>query len=202
MSVAETVFALLLRAYPASFRAAYAHEMSLVFRDMRRVHRGSDARFWAAIVWDVVRSAPAQRLQRSRELFSRNNQTGEGTIMKTMMAILAILIGAIEMVNALVEGRAAGMANLDGSAFLALTMVVVAGVLLLASGIALLRDWAAAVGLSQAAAVTCLAAFALVFRLNPTLSIFANILGIGFPIALLFFLRSNRGRGSRAPTMA
>jgi hypothetical protein len=202
MRTAERAYGILLRAYPAAFRAAYAREMSLAFRDLRRAYGGSGVRVWAEIVWDMARSAPALRLEASHARWNRNTQTGEGTIMKMTMAVLAILIGVVDAVNALVEGRAAGMANLDGFALLSLTMVVLAGILLLASGITLLRGSPGAVGLSQAAALTCLAAFALIFLLYPTLSIFANILGFGFPIALLLFLRLGRGRGSSAPMMA
>ena len=36
MSAGESVYRFMLRAYPSEFRAAYAREMSLAFRDLRR----------------------------------------------------------------------------------------------------------------------------------------------------------------------
>jgi hypothetical protein len=66
----------------------------------------------------------------------------------------------------------------------------------------LLRNSPRAAARAQGAAITCLAAFVLVAVGAPRMGLFANVLGIGFPIALLIFLRWTRGRGPSAPTIA
>jgi hypothetical protein len=113
------------------------------------------------------------------------------------MAILAIVIGAIETVNALVEGRAASAVGLDGVAVVAVGLGVVAGVLLIAAGIAQAKRAASASTVSFAAAITCLLVFVLIGPVLSRMSIFSTMLGIGFPIALLLFLRLGRGSSSR-----
>jgi uncharacterized membrane protein YhaH (DUF805 family) len=118
--------------------------------------------------------------------------------MRMTMAILSILIGAIETVNALAEGRAAAAVGMDSAALTAVTLAIVAGVLLLAAGIAQILRAARAPALSLTAAVTCLAVFALILVVSPRMSIFSTLLGIGFPIALLLFLRLGGGQSTRA----
>ena len=91
MRAAERVYRLLLRAYPAGFRAEYGREMVLVFRDRRRDESARGIRFWSEMIWDVARSAPALRLDAFRIRWEEDIQTGEEK-MRTM-AILAVLIG-------------------------------------------------------------------------------------------------------------
>jgi hypothetical protein len=117
--------------------------------------------------------------------------------MRKTMAILSILIGAIETVNGLVEGWAAARVGLDASAIVVVALVVAAGILLVASGLALASRSARAPALSLAAAITCLAVFVLIGVALPRMSIFSMMLGIGFPIALLLFLRFGRGQSER-----
>ena len=117
--------------------------------------------------------------------------------MRMTMAILSILIGAIETVNALVEGRAAAAVGLDGGALTAVILAATAGVLLLAAGIAQVVRSARAPALALTAAVTCLTVFALILVVSPRMSIFSTILGIGFPMLLLLFLRFGRGQPAR-----
>lgn len=67
---AERLYALLLRAYPAAFRARFGPEMRQLFRDRRRdaAERGEGAaRFWLGLAADAVRSLPAQHLAALRE---------------------------------------------------------------------------------------------------------------------------------------
>jgi Ca2+/Na+ antiporter len=73
------------------------------------------------------------------------------------------------------------------------TLGVVAGVLLIASGVVLASRSPKAQALPLVAAIACLA----VFLLIPRMSIFSKMLGIGFPIALLLFLRLGRGQPTR-----
>lgn len=197
MSAGERAFGLLLRAYPMEFRAAYGEEMRLIFRDQRRAGMGG-ARFWTECALDVARSAPALRIESWHSRRYTHIQLTERIPMRKTMAILAILIGAVEATNALVEGRAASAAGLDGSSIVAVTLAVVAGVLLLASGIAQSVRSTKAPMLSLSAAITCLAVFTLVGIVLPRMSIFSTILGIGFPIVLLLFLRLGGGQPGRA----
>ena len=196
MNGTERAYQLLLRAYPGTFRTAYGREMTLVFRDQCRAARTRGVGFWTAIIWDVARSAPALRLEVSRALWQRNFRTGEGAMMKMTVAILSILVGAVEAVNSLQEVWVGGALNRDASLLIGGTIAVVAGVLLLTAGIALLRGSGRAVDLALGAAVTCLVVFVLVGLVKPQMSMFATLLGIGFPIALLLFLRVTRGQGS------
>ena len=198
MSAAERTYQLLLRAYPAGFRAAYAREMTLLFRDQRREPDARGVRFWAELLWDVARSAPALRVEALRARWDRDIQPEEGTMKP--MAILAVLIGAFEALNSLVEAWAGGVVNGDGYSLMWGILGAVAGALLLASGIALLRRATGAAAWARGAAVTCLAVFVFIDLVHPRMSILATVLGIGFPIALLLFLRW--GRGQSGPIIA
>ena len=199
MRAAERVYRLLLRAYPAGFRAEYGREMVLVFRDRRRDESARGIRFWSEMIWDVARSAPALRLDAFRIRWEEDIQTGEEK-MRTM-AILAVLIGVTEAANALAEGWAGGIAN--GGFWLAgIILTVVAGTLLVVAGVAMLRRAAGAVPSARVAAITCLTVVVLIRLVDGWMSIFGTLLGIVFPIALLFFLWWTRRRGPSAPTMA
>jgi hypothetical protein len=121
--------------------------------------------------------------------------------MKTM-ANLAMLIGIVLALSALIEAWAGGIGNHDGLSLTAGTLGLIAGGLLFAAGIEMLRNSRRAAARAQGAAVTCLAVFALVAVAAPRMSLLTNILGIGFPIVLLFFLRWTRGQSSSAPTIA
>lgn len=117
-----------------------------------------------------------------------------------VMAILTMLVGGIEFVNSLIEasyGINTGMgwslgAGLDGA---------ISGWLLVAAGVAMLRRSPKVFTWTLVAALYCLATFGLVLAIQPIFSIFASMLGIGFPIILLVFLFL-RGRGSSQPTVA
>jgi len=199
MRAAERVYRLLLRAYPAGFRAEYGREMVLVFRDRRRDASARGIRFWSEMIWDVARSAPALRLDAFRIRWEEDIQTGEEK-MRTM-AILAVLIGVTEAANALAEGWAGGIAN--GGFWLAgIILTVVAGTLLVVAGVAMLRRAPGAVPWARVAAITCLTVVVLIRLVDGWMSIFGTLLGIVFPIALLFFLWWTRRRGPSAPTMA
>src|SRR5436309_12214321 len=94
---AERIYRLLLRAYPPDFRAEYGREMVLLFRDQCRESDVRTIRFWAAVIWDVARSAPALRAEAWRE----NTRTME-VIMK-LASILTVLLGVFGIVGAVVE---------------------------------------------------------------------------------------------------
>ena len=197
MSAADRFYRALLRAYPAGFRAEFGEPMAQAFRDLRRERRSAGVRFWASMIWDVLRSAPELRMQSLRENSGHFNFR-EG-IMKTM-AILAILIGALEVANSLAEAYAGGIVRGGGASLAGGTIAALAAALMIASAVALLRRTPRAAAFAQSAAITCLAVFACIAAIRPMFSGMATLLGIGFPIAMLVFLFSTRGRST--PSMA
>jgi hypothetical protein len=200
VSAAEWTYRVLMRAYPARFRAAYGREMALAFRDRRREPGAKGVGFWAELVWDVVRSAPALRVE---ELHARwnNGMHLEGDRMKTM-SILAIVIGAFETVNALAEAWPGAAVSRGGYWLVTVAMAVVAGAALMASGVALLRRARGATALARSGAIACLAIFVVIGLAQPWMSILSRLLGVVFPIALLLFLYRTRGSKPSVPMVA
>jgi hypothetical protein len=195
----ERWYALLLRAYPHEFRAKYGREMMLVFRQCRRHGERGATGFWAAMLWDVARSAPALRLDAVRTRWSTDLHIREGA-MKTM-GIVAMLVGAVEMLNSLIEGVAGGL-HRDGLQLLSVVLCMLGGVVLVVAGVAMLRRGALATTQALGAAAACLAAFAIIALAAPVMSGLAMLLGIGFPIVLLAFLFWRRGHDRTLPEMA
>jgi hypothetical protein len=199
-SRAERAFTLLLGAYPAEFRSRFEREMTLVFREQWRDASERGVGFWTEIVWDVARSAPRLRAESLRARWAGDNPI-EGTRMKPM-AILAVLIGAVQLVGALMEARA-GWATYGSSVpVVSVLAMVLAGAMLLGAGVALLRGSRSALTWANVAAIACLGAVVLVRLTFPWMSIFSTVLAIGFPIALLVFLRVSRGAGASRGSMA
>jgi hypothetical protein len=173
--------------------------MELVFRDQCRDSADSAFRLWVETVWDVMRSAPALRIQAAQARWNTDIHIRESK-MKTM-AILAVVIGVVLAVSASIEGWVGGIGNHDGLSLTAGTLGLVAGALLFNAGIGLFGKSPRAALRAQVGAIICLAAFALITVAAPRMSVLTTILGIGFPIALLGFLRWTRGRqfGAGAP---
>jgi hypothetical protein len=199
MTAADRAYRWLLRAYPAPFRAEFGTEMQTVFGDRRREMGTRRVAFWTEVLWDVARSAPALRVDAFRAQWRDHNHNQEGT-MKTM-AILAVLIGLLEIVNSAVEAWVGGVVLHGGASLVGGASGAIAGAVLLASAVALLRRSPGAATRAQGAAIACLAVFAGVALVRPMFSIFASALGIGFPIVLLLFLRVT-GRGTPAREVA
>lgn len=195
-SASECLFRVLLRAYPASFRADYGREMTLLFNDQRREARSS-AGLWAAVIWDVVRSAPRARVEAVYARQSGHTRHEEYTMKP--ISTLAVLVGTVEMLNALIEAVGGWRADRGAAWMLSVAAALLAGGLLVAAGIALIRRSPRAGSLARTAAVVCLAVFAGAGLLPPWMSVFARLLGVGFPVALLAFLPSAQGRGPAAP---
>jgi hypothetical protein len=166
--------------------------MTLLFLDLRRELGARGVRFWAALVWDVVRTAPALHIAALRSRWDAEFHIEEGTMRP--MAILGIVVGAFEALNAVAELWAGGVRNGDGYSLAWGTLVALVGALLLWSGIALLRRTATAAAWARGAAVACLAVFACMALVQPRMSMVATVLGIVFPVALLIVLRGGRGR--------
>jgi hypothetical protein len=194
MTTSERVYRWLLAAYPPAFRKEYGREMTMVFRDRRRevaAVGGSAVGFWAEMVADVVRSALPLRVE------ALDRGAGDTTLREAEMlviAIFAIMVGALEAAGAFVEFWSAVQHPMgSGPWVLGSTMGLVAGGLLLGSGVALLRRSPGAVQLARGAAVTCIVVFLLISYVIPMMGYFAQLLGIGFPIVLLLYLRRGRG---------
>ncbi|MDB4913378.1 MAG: hypothetical protein JWM95_1022 [Gemmatimonadetes bacterium] len=199
MNTAERAYEILLRAYPARFRAKFGREMLTVFNDRRREMRARTLQFWAGVLWDVAQSAPALQLESVRERRGGHTQTQGGT-MKTM-AILAMLIGTLEVVNSMVEGYLGGVVNHGGASLMGGAVGIIAGALLFASAVALLKGSPSAGTLARSAAVTCFAVFLGVALVQPMFSIMATALGIGFPVVMLLYLAMSGSRGASSPGM-
>ncbi|MEO8561872.1 MAG: hypothetical protein ABI601_07345 [bacterium] len=197
---AELVFRALLRVYPAGFRADYEREMTQIFRDRRREEHGGGSGFWIEVLWDVARSAAAMHADAARAPRNVNNQPRKGTMRR--MAILAVLVGLIEVLNASLEGRAGRMNGGDAYSFIGVALGVCAAILLIVAGVALFRRGWSAAGWARVAAIGCAALVVSIRVVQPWMSIFATLLGIGFPIALLLFLYLTKRDGSSMRTTA
>lgn len=198
MSAAEQSYRLLLRAYPRRFRVSYEREMVLVFRDQHRERSGTRARFWAEMVWDVARSAPALRAEAWRARWSEETQTLE-VIMK-LAAGVTVLLGVFVAVSALVEALAAagGGGTLEGSHLIAIVLGAIAGALLLTAGIALLRGTPSSRQVAGLAAIAALVLVVTTRFLHPWMSIASQLVGFGLPIVLLATLHWPHQRGPSA----
>jgi hypothetical protein len=196
-TIADRGFRLLLRAYPAPFRAAYGREMTLLFRDQRR-EAGASALFWAGVVWDMLGSAPQARVEAFRALRTGHAPDERGAM--RLMWMLTVLAGTVDASNALIEAHA-GWADRGNAAWLvSIAAVVLAGVLLAAAGIASLQRRPSSHALARLSAVVCLAVFAEGVFLPPWASVFTRLVGVGFPLLLLLVLRSPSAR--RPPAFA
>jgi len=176
---AERIYRLLLRAYPPDFRAEYGREMVLLFRDQCRENDVRTVGFWAAVICDVARSAPALRAEAWRE----NTRTLE-VIMK-LASILTVLLGVFGIVGAIVEWVAGSKGAIDGTYVLAVVLGVLASGLLLGVGVAILFWW------PQAARFVLFVSFVSVMvarLLFPWMSIFSQLVGFGLPVGLLITL--------------
>src|SRR4051812_16229647 len=198
-TMAERVYAVLLRAYPASFRAAFGREMAIVFRDRSRARDVTRARFWFEIVNDLARTAPELRLEALHARRTDNVPFLERPMRP--MATVSMLVGGVQIVNALVEARA-GLATPGGYSLLGVTLGTLAAILLVAAGAALFARGRDAAWLALSAVAGCAALVIVTLLVQPWMSMFGVLLGIGFPIALVVFLFVTRGQNQSTPRSA
>ena len=209
VDAAARAYDVLLRAYPAAFRAAYGREMTQLFRDQwrdrrRQCGRAVDARFWLSVLWDVGRSAPALRLDALREDRragahpGREGGTTRGMRGTRVVAGLAVVGGAFEVANTGVGFWGAGHPPRGAGEVLAVLLGMLLGVLLAAAGGTLWRGAPGARRVARGAAVACRALMVALQVRFPFMSIFARLLGVGLPLALLLTLRGRPGRSARA----
>lgn len=185
-ATAERIYRRLLRAYPPAFRAEYGREMVLLFRDQCRERDVRTLGFWAAVIGDVARSAPALRVEAWRARASESTRTME-VIMK-LAAMLTLLLGVLGILNAVVEWVGGRTIQGTHEHALSLVLAVFASALLLAAGVAILRPTERG---RQAGRLAVLASLVLIVAarvLHPWMSVFSQLVGIGLPVALLIAL--------------
>jgi hypothetical protein len=181
---AERIYRLLLRAYPPGFRAEYEREMVLLFRDQCQESDVRTLGFWAAVIWDVARSAPALRVEAWRARVSESTRTMEG-IMK-LAGMVTLVVGVVGILNAAIEWSAGG--NGTPQHALALVLGVGASALLLGAGVAMLRSTERGRQAARLALIACLTLIVAARLLHPWMSIFSLLVGIGLPVAFLLVL--------------
>ncbi len=190
---AERAYRLLLRAYPAAFRAVYEREMTLLFRDQCREADAGTLHFWMAVIWDVARSAPALRAEAWRARGDENTRT-LGAIMK-IAAMLTVLLGVFVAFGAVADGVAGQQQGFGSAHLLSVVLGGLAGASLLVAGVALLRSGTSGRRTATIASLASLLLIVLVRLVFPWMSIFSQLVGYGLPIALLITLHWPRQRG-------
>lgn len=187
---AEWVYALMLRAYPKEFRAAYGREMTLAFRAMVRDAGGAGVSFWLDIARDVARTAPALQVEALHAQWSSSSTIREERM--KAMGFLAVLIGLTQALNAIIElsGGAAGRSAIESAA---VVVAILVGALLAVAGVAMVRRSSRAALLAQIAAMSWLALAVIIRIVYPWMSIATMTLAVVFPIVLLVWVRA-RGR--------
>src|SRR5690242_13466732 len=133
---AERIYRLLLRACPPDFRAEYGREMVLLFRDHRQESDVRSLGFWAAVIWDVARSALAVRAEAWRARGSDNTRRVEGIV--KLAAVLTVLLGGLGLLGAAAEWVAGSKQAVSGAYELAVALGILASVLLPSAGVAIL----------------------------------------------------------------
>lgn len=171
---AEWIYRLLLRAYPPAFRAEYEREMILLFRDQCRDGDVRTLGFWVRVVWDILRSAPALRVE-----------TRTVEVKMKIAAIVTVLLGALGLLGAVSEWSAASRHVMGTTYVLSMVLGVAATVLLLVAAIAVLRGMRQPARLALVAAVACAVAARLLF---PWMGVLEQLIVIGLPVALLVAL--------------
>lgn len=182
---AERIYRLLLRAYPPEFRAEFGREMELAFRDQCRDNDVRTFGFWARVVWDVLRSAPALRAEATRTV----------EVPMKVAAIFTLLVGLFGIVSEVGEWVAASRQPVAGNYVLSLALGIAATLLLLGAGVAILLGTRKAARLALVASLVCFVAARIAF---PWMGIFVQLVGFGFPVALLIALYWPRARGGTA----
>jgi len=172
---AERIYRLLLRAYPAEFRAEYGREMELAFRDLCRDNDVRTFRFWARVGWDILRSAPALRVEATRTI----------EVPMKAAAIFTVLVGLFGIQGEVREWVAASRQPMGGTYLLSLALGIAATLLLLAAATAILIGARKAARLALIVSLVC---FVVARVLFPWMGIFVQLVGLGLPVALLIAL--------------
>jgi hypothetical protein len=186
------IYRFLLRAYPPVFRAEYGPEMTQLFRDQCRMGDAGSLSFWTHLLWDVAQSAPALRVDAWRARGHESTRT-LGVIMK-LIATLSALLGVFGAVSAVAEGVLGMRQGFGGSYLAAVILGLLAGALLLVAGVGALRGSGPGRRTASRAAIASLVAFLLARLVFGWMSIFAQLVGIVLPLAILAALHWPRRR--------
>ncbi len=111
--------------------------------------------------------------------------------MNIVIAVLTILVGALETAGGLQELVAQGILNNRLYPLIGGTLGTVAGALLLSSGIALLRRSPTAVTLVRATALVSIPVFVLIGIVSPLAGKAVTLAGIVLPLLLLIYVRTS-----------
>lgn len=171
----ERIYRLLVRAYPPEFRAKYGQEMVLVFRDQCREGDVRSLRFWARVLWDVARSAPALRAEATRTVEVRMR----------IAAIVTVLLSALGIVGTVREWIAGSRQPMSAMYVLAVALGVFAFALLFGAGLAILLQRRQAARPALVASLVMTLGARILF---PWMGILAQLVGFGLPVALLIAL--------------
>ena len=181
---AERLYRLLLRAYPPAFRAEYGREMLLLFRGQCRDGDVWSIGFWAVVIYDVARSAPALHAEEWRGRRTANTLTIEASM--KLAAILMLLVGVVGILNGVIEWVGGGTGTT--SHLLAMVLAVGASALLLVAGAAMMRPGSRGLQVGRWALFASVVMILAARLLHPWMSPFAQLVGIGLPIVLLIAL--------------
>lgn len=107
----------------------------------------------------------------------------------TFLAVITILVGALQAAGGVQELVFQGVLNNRLYPLIGGTLGSVAGVFLLATGIALFRRSSEVVRLARATASVCLPVFVLIGIIQPLAGRAATILGLSVPLFVLAMLR-------------
>jgi hypothetical protein len=113
------------------------------------------------------------------------------------IAILTILIGALLTAGGVQELVVQGILNNRLFPLVGGTLGTVAGALVLAAGIALLRASPLTMVLARAAAYVCIPVYILIGFITPLAGWPARIVGIAFPVFLLVYLQKQTAKTSK-----
>ena len=170
---AERIYRLLLRAYPAEFRAEYEREMVVLFRDQCRDGDVRTIGFWKNVLWDVLRSAPALRIE----------ATSTVEVPMKIAGMLALVLGGFVIFGEIREWMAASQSA--GNYVPSIVLGIVSSALLLGAAVAILLQMRQAARVALVVSLVCFLAARLLF---PWMGIFAQLVGFGLPVALLIAL--------------
>ena len=107
----------------------------------------------------------------------------------TFLAVITILVGALQVAGGVQEFVVQGVLNSRLSGLVGGTLGAVAGGFLLATGIALFRRSSEVVRLAWATAAVCLPVFVWIGILQPLAGRAATMLGLGVPLLVLATVR-------------
>jgi hypothetical protein len=192
----RAAYRVLLVFYPQDLRQQFGEEMAQVFAEQisgewNRHSATGIARVGLRAVWEVISVAMPLQLKRR---FAMRGQT--------LIATVAIVLGALETAGGVQELVYQGIFNSRTYPLVAGTLGTVAGILLLAAGIAFLVRSGLAVVLASAAAYVAVPVFIQIGIVTRIAGWPITMAGILFPLLLFFFSRNLGRSGDHSPALS